>query len=94
MDNQVTVPAPYAKLRANLSTVYFRQMFEVIGLSQSELGMRLGVSARRIRYLMAGSRLADEYLSRVPVVMSYCEQYAMEALAVEALSNKSLNAGE
>lgn len=48
---------------------------ELHGLSQAGVAARIGISPRRLEYLLAGSR--GEKL----VVMTYPEQFALEALA-------------
>ena len=53
------------------------------GLSQSALAERIGISRRRLQYIMAGGayRNGKEGRYYVSVSWTYLEQYALEALA-------------
>ena len=53
------------------------------GLSQSALAERIGISRRRLQYIMAGGayRNGKEGRYYVSVNWTYLEQYALEALA-------------
>lgn len=62
---------------------YFLELMQRIGLSQSQVSDRVGIAKRRIQYLTLGER-QTVLLGRKaydPVVMSYPEQYTLEALA-------------
>ena len=63
----------------NPSTDYAAQLVERIGKSQTWIAKRLGVSDRRIRYILNGSRIVNG--KAVDVRMSYAEQFALECLA-------------
>ncbi len=62
---------------------YFLELMQRIGLSQSAVSERVGIAKRRIQYLTLGER-ETVHLGRKtydPVVMSYPEQFTLEALA-------------
>ncbi|MGL6289280.1 MAG: hypothetical protein ACRC2H_01170 [Silanimonas sp.] len=66
---------------------YTRSIIEsamkIHGLSQSALASRIGISRRRLQYLLAGgASRKDAHGSRyiTKVVITYPEQYAIEAL--------------
>lgn len=63
----------------NPSTEYAKELIEKIGKSQVWIAKRLGVSDRRIRYIVNGSRIVNG--ETIDVKMSYTEQFAMECLA-------------
>lgn len=72
----------------NPSTEYAKDLIEKIGKSQVWIAKRLGVSDRRIRYIVNGSRIVNG--ETVDVRMSYTEQFALEALAKAAEAARSL----
>ena len=61
------------------ATEYAAELVRRIGKSQTWIAKRLGVSDRRIRYILNGSRVVNG--ETVDVRMSYCEQFALECLA-------------
>ncbi|CAB3784392.1 hypothetical protein LMG28138_01800 [Pararobbsia alpina] len=61
---------------------YVRALYERIGKSQKWIADRIGISERRFRYLIAGSREVEG--KTVDVVLSYPEQFALECLAEAA----------
>jgi hypothetical protein len=71
----------------NPSTEYAAQLVADIGRSQTWIAKRLGVSDRRVRYILNGSRIVNGEPTRV--AMSYTEQFALECLAeaVKAAAN-------
>jgi hypothetical protein len=58
------------------------ERIQAVGKSQRWIAERIGVSDRRIRYLIAGERIANG--QTLAVEMSYTEQFALEALAEAA----------
>jgi hypothetical protein len=62
------------------SSDYVRALIEQIGQSQRWIAERIGISERRLRYLIAGSREIDGKV--VDVKLSYPEQFALECLAL------------
>ena len=59
-----------------------RALVERIGKSQRWIAERIGISERRLRYLVAGSR--DVEGKTVAVTLTYAEQFALECLASAA----------
>jgi DNA-binding transcriptional regulator LsrR (DeoR family) len=59
-----------------------RQLVERIGKSQRWIAERVGISERRLRYLIAGTR--DVEGKKVDVTTTYPEQFALECLAQAA----------
>lgn len=60
-------------------TAYAQQLVERIGKSQTWISKRLGVTDRRVRYILKGSRIVNG--AETAVHMTYCEQFALECLA-------------
>lgn len=60
----------------------FLELFDAIGMSRAEISRRTGICERRVRYLHAGYR--DVGGKRLPVVMSFAEQFLLAALAYKA----------
>jgi hypothetical protein len=56
-----------------------RALYERIGKSQKWIAERIGISERRFRYLIAGSREVEG--KTVAVLLTYPEQFALECLA-------------
>ncbi|KVV22321.1 hypothetical protein WK80_22290 [Burkholderia multivorans] len=65
------------KHQPNPDTV--RELVQRIGKSQRWIAERIGISERRLRYLIAGTRDVDG--KQVEVATSYPEQFALECLA-------------
>jgi hypothetical protein len=61
------------------SPEYVRELVERIGKSQRWIAERIGISERRLRYLIAGTRDVDG--KPVDVKLAYPEQFALECLA-------------
>ena len=59
-----------------------RALVERIGKSQFWIAATIGISERRLRYLIAGSREVDG--KTVEVLVTYPEQFALECLAQAA----------
>ncbi|TCG09348.1 hypothetical protein BZM27_05980 [Paraburkholderia steynii] len=59
-----------------------RKLVERIGKSQFWIATTIGISERRLRYLIAGSREVDG--KTTDVEMTYPEQFALESLAQAA----------
>lgn len=59
---------------------YVRQLVQRIGKPQHWIAARIGISERRLRYLIAGSREVDG--KTVDVTLSYPEQFALESLSL------------
>jgi hypothetical protein len=55
------------------------ERIQAAGKSQRWIAERLGVTDRRIRYLIAGERIVNG--DTLAVTMSYTEQFALECLA-------------
>ncbi len=66
----------------NETLEYFHSLVARIDKSQRWISERIGISERRVRYLIAGSRDMDG--KTAPVTMTYPEQFALEALASAA----------
>lgn len=63
-------------------TAYAHELVERIGQSQTWISKRLGVTDRRVRYILKGSRIVNG--AETEVHMTYCEQFALECLAAGA----------
>ena len=75
----------------NKAPEYARELIQRIqaaGKSQRWIAERIGVSERRIRYLLNGERVVSG--EKLVVTMSYTEQYAFEQL-VSAAETKKLD---
>lgn len=59
-----------------------RALVERIGKSQHWIATTIGISERRLRYLIAGSREVEG--KTVEVLVTYPEQFALECLALAA----------
>lgn len=59
-----------------------RDLVARIGKSQRWIAERLGIGERHLRYLLNGTREVNG--KTLPVLMTYLEQYALEALALAA----------
>lgn len=70
-------PDPYAPTPDDV-----RALIKRIDKSQRWIAETIGISERRLRYLIAGSREVDG--KPVEVLMSYPEQFALECLALAA----------
>lgn len=68
----------------NGATEYAQSLVERIGKPQTWIAKRLGVSDRRVRYILKGSRIVNGVETEVR--MTYTEQFTLECLvaAVEA----------
>ncbi|WP_448120068.1 hypothetical protein [Pseudomonas veronii] len=74
----------------NGATEYAHQLIERIGKSQTWVAKRLGVSDRRVRYILKGSRIVNG--AETEVHMTYTEQFTLECLAVAVESAADLSA--
>ncbi|UZJ58571.1 hypothetical protein OKW98_18515 [Pseudomonas sp. KU26590] len=74
----------------NGDTKNAQQLIERIGKSQTWIAKRLGVSDRRIRYIIKGSRIVNGV--DTDVRMTYTEQFTLECLAVAVESAAGLSA--
>ncbi|WP_152613933.1 hypothetical protein [Burkholderia pseudomallei] len=63
-----------------VSPDYVRELVQRIGKPQRWIADRVGISERRLRYLIAGSREVDGKM--VDVKLSYPEQFALECLSL------------
>jgi hypothetical protein len=70
----------------NPSTEYADKLVTRIGQTPTWIAKRIGVTDRRIRYILDGSRTVKGVTS--PIQMTYTEQFALECLAAEASAKK------
>lgn len=73
-------PCPDAELHHRTSTEHARQLIEAVGKSVPWIARRTGISERKLRYIMAGSRV-DQRAGKVDVTLRYTEQFTLEFLA-------------
>jgi hypothetical protein len=66
----------------NPSTEYADKLVTRIGQTPAWIAKRIGVTDRRIRYILDGSRTVKGVTS--PIQMTYTEQFALECLVAEA----------
>ena len=72
--------------RYNHSTEYANKLVDRIGQTPAWIASRIGVTEKRMRYILAGSRTIKN--DTTEIFMSYAEQFCMECLAVEAKAAK------
>lgn len=72
--------------RYNPSTDYADKLISRIGQTPSWIAKRIGVTDKRIRYILDGERTVKG--ESTPIQMTYTEQFALECLAAEAKANK------
>lgn len=63
----------------NGATEYAQSLIERIGKSQTWIAKRIGISDRRVRYILKGSRIVNGIETEVRMI--YTEQFALECLA-------------
>ena len=68
--------------RYNHSTEYANKLVDRIGQTPAWIALRLGVTEKRMRYILAGSRTIKG--DTTEILMSYAEQFCLECLAAEA----------
>ena len=66
----------------NPSTDYADKLISRIGQTPSWIAKRIGVTDKRIRYILEGERTVKG--ETTPIQMTYTEQFALECLAAEA----------
>ena len=72
--------------RYNHSTEYANKLVDRIGQTPAWIALRLGVTEKRMRYILAGSRTIKG--DTPEILMSYAEQFCLECLAAEAKAAK------
>jgi hypothetical protein len=87
---------PIAALTGNLmtpnaefykpSTEYADKLISQIGQTPSWIAKRIGVTDKRIRYILDGERTVKG--ETTPIQMTYTEQFALECLAAAAKASK------
>ncbi|MCX7081411.1 MAG: hypothetical protein NTV76_19110 [Pseudomonas sp.] len=77
--------SPNAELY-NPSTDYADKLITRIGQTPTWIAKRIGVTDKRIRYILEGSRTVKGETTLIQ--MTYTEQFALECLAAEASANK------
>jgi hypothetical protein len=77
--------SPNAELY-NPSTDYADKLITRIGQTPGWIAKRLGVTDKRIRYILDGERTVKG--ETTPIQMTYTEQFALECLAAEAVAKK------
>lgn len=70
----------------NPSTDYADKLVSRIGQTPAWIAKRIGVTDKRIRYILDGSRTVKGVTTEIQ--MTYPEQFALECLAAEALAKK------
>ncbi|WP_299836023.1 hypothetical protein [Pseudomonas sp.] len=70
----------------NPSTEYADKLVTRIGQTPAWIAKRIGVTDRRIRYILDGSRTVKGVTTEIE--MTYPEQFALECLAAEAIAKK------
>lgn len=76
---------PNAEL-SNPSTEYADKLISRIGQTPSWIAKRIGVTDKRIRYILDGERTVKG--ETTPIQMTYTEQFALECLVQEAIALK------
>lgn len=66
----------------NPSTEYADKLISRIGQTPAWIAKRIGVTDKRIRYILEGERTVKG--ETTPIQMTYTEQFALECLAAEA----------
>ncbi|AQY66549.1 hypothetical protein MOQ67_15465 [Pseudomonas sp. LY-1] len=72
--------------RYNPSTDYADKLISRIGQTPTWIAKRIGVTDKRIRYILDGERTVKG--ESTPIQMTYTEQFALECLAAEAKAKK------
>ena len=72
--------------RYNPDTEYANKLVDRIGQTPAWIALRLGVTEKRMRYILAGSRTIKG--DTTEILMSYSEQFCLECLAAEAKAAK------
>lgn len=70
----------------NPATEYADKLISRIGQTPSWIAKRIGVTDKRIRYILDGERTVKG--ETTPIQMTYTEQFALECLASEAKALK------
>ena len=70
----------------NPSTEYADKLISRIGQTPSWIAKRIGVTDKRIRYILEGERTVKG--ETTPIQMTYTEQFALECLAAEVANKK------
>ena len=70
----------------NPSTEYADKLISRIGQTPSWIAKRIGVTDKRIRYILEGERTVKGETTQIQ--MTYTEQFALECLAAEASARK------
>ena len=65
--------------RYNPDTEYANKLVDRIGQTPAWIALRLGVTEKRMRYILAGSRTIKG--DTTEILMSYAEQFCLECLA-------------
>ncbi|MNV65824.1 hypothetical protein D3C71_1585450 [compost metagenome] len=68
------------------STEYADKLISQIGQTPSWIAKRIGVTDKRIRYILDGERTVKG--ETTPIQMTYTEQFALECLAAAAKASK------
>ncbi|MGI4836313.1 MAG: hypothetical protein ACRYF9_01695 [Janthinobacterium lividum] len=74
----------------NPCTEYADKLISRIGQTPSWIAKRIGVTDKRIRYILEGERTVKGETTAIQ--MTYTEQFALECLAAEAKMLKQSNA--
>ena len=72
--------------RYNPDTEYANKLVDRIGQTPAWIASRIGVTEKRMRYILAGSRTIKG--DTTEIIMSYAEQFCLECLAAEAKAAK------
>lgn len=72
--------------RYNHSTEYANKLVDRIGQTPAWIAQRIGVTEKRMRYILAGVRTIKG--DSTEILMSYAEQFCLECLAAEAKAAK------
>ena len=72
--------------RYNPDTEYANKLVDRIGQTPAWIAQRIGVTEKRMRYILAGSRTIKG--DTTEIIMSYAEQFCLECLAAEAKAAK------
>lgn len=72
--------------RYNPDTEYANKLVDRIGQTPAWIAQRIGVTEKRMRYILAGSRTVKG--DTTEIIMTYAEQFCLECLAAEAKAAK------
>jgi hypothetical protein len=78
---------PDAELHHRTSTEHARELIEAVGKSVPWIARKTGISERKLRYIMAGSRI-DARAGKIDVTLRYTEQFTLEHLAAATQAAK------